>query len=179
MQVLGQEGRRRRFGQDDDGRELLGRARHAVTVGPQHLTGLLGGIEHHARQDLGSHGMQPVLEAGHDAEVAATPLQGPEEVGVLVRACTHELPFGGHHFACDEVVAAQPVLAHEPAEAATDREPSDAGMGHDASGRGATVSLRCGVDLAPEQPWLRMDGAPLPVDLDALHGREVDYDAAA
>ena len=101
VQVLGQEGRRRRLAQDDDGREFLGCARDALTVGPKHLAGLLGGIEHHARQDLGSHGMQAVLEAGDDAEVAATSLQRPEEVGVLVRACAHELPFGGHHFACE------------------------------------------------------------------------------
>ena len=111
MQVLGQEEGGGAFSQDDDGRQLLGCGRDAVAVGPKHLTGLLGGIQRHTGQDLGSHRVQAVLEAGHDAEVAAASLRRPEEVGVLVWACTHGLPFGGDHFAATRLSQLSPCFA--------------------------------------------------------------------
>ena len=50
----------------------------------------------------------------------------------------------------DEVVARQAVLALEPARAAAERQPGDAGRGDPAAGGGEAVRLRRAVDVGPD-----------------------------
>ncbi len=73
----------------------------------------------HREVELGAHGVraghvQLELELGHHAEVAATAAQPPEQLGVLVRRCTHDLATRGDQLERDHVVAGQPVLSREP-----------------------------------------------------------------
>ena len=57
---------------------------------------------------------------------------------------------GGDHFGGEQVVDREPVFAHEPADTTTNGESADAGVAHDAAGRGQAVDLRLVVDVAPQ-----------------------------
>jgi hypothetical protein len=70
------------------------------------------------------------------------------------------------------------VLAREPADAAAEREPGDAGVRDLAAGHGETVLLRRAVDVAPQRTCLRARRLPLGVDPDLAHAREVEDEAA-
>ena len=122
--------------------------------------------------------MQAIVEAGDDAEIAAAALQAPEQVGVLAVARDDDPAIGGHHLAGDEVVAGEAVGPLEPAAAAAERQPGDAGRRHAAAGHGEPVLLGRGIELAPGDAGLGAHRALDRVDLDLLHRREVDGEAA-
>jgi hypothetical protein len=67
------------------------------------------------RQRPRAHLVQPELEPGDDAEVAAAAAQAPVQVGML-------------HRAGDDVVAGHAALAGQPAHAAAQRQAADAGV---------------------------------------------------
>ena len=92
-----------------------------------------------AAADLGPERVQRQLERGDDAEAAAAAAQRPEQLGVLVLGGAHDPAVPGDELGGDEVVAGQPVLALEPARAAAEREPGDAGGGDAPAGRGEPV----------------------------------------
>ena len=123
---LGQERRGRRGGQVDERRQLVGQLAHPVAVEAQHLLGAVAREEDRAGQHHRADRVQPELERRRDAEVAAAAAQAPEQLGVLVLAGVHELAVGGDDVGADQVVAGQADLAHEPADAAAEREPGDA-----------------------------------------------------
>jgi hypothetical protein len=108
-------------------------------------------------------------EGRDDAEVAATPAQRPEQVGVLVEGRPDEAALGGDHVGGEQVVDGQPVLAHEPADATAQRDSTDTGVAHDAAGRGKAVGLRLVVDVAPEGATLHPGGAARGIDPHGPH----------
>jgi hypothetical protein len=122
--------------------------------------------------------VQVVLERGGDPEVAAAAAQAPEQLGVLVRARVHEAPVGGDDVGADQVVGGQAVLAHEPTDAAAEREAGDPRARHEPAGRRQPKGLGLVVELRPLQTRLGDCTAGLGIDADALHRREVDHDAA-
>ena len=122
--------------------------------------------------------MQPVLERGRDAEVAAAAAQAPEQLGVLVRAGVHELPVGGHDVSGDQVVAGQADLAHEPADAAAERVTGDPGARHQPAGHGEPEGLGCVIEVRPRAAGLGDGRATGRVDADGGHTGQVDHDAA-
>ena len=63
-------------------------------------------------------------ETGHDAEVAATAADRPEQIGFVPGIDDADLPVGGDNLGTEERVDGQPMLAHEIA---------DATAGHDAA----------------------------------------------
>src|SRR5262249_32128804 len=70
----------------------------------------------------------------------------------------------------------EPVLAHEPADTAAEREAADAGVADDASGGGQAVCLGLMVDVAPQGATLYVGRAAVRVDSDGAHRRQVDDD---
>ena len=72
--------------------------------------------------------MQPEVESRDDAEVAAAAAQRPEQLVV----CLDHLAGRSDDLRPDEVVAGQAVLGRQVPDAATEREPSDAGRADDA-----------------------------------------------
>lgn len=76
-----------------------------------------------------------------------------------------------------QVVDRKAVLAHEPADAASEGESGDPRVTYDAAGGRETVSLRLVVDVAPQSTTLYADGAPRGVDPHGPHFREVDNDS--
>ena len=121
--------------------------------------------------------VRQVLERGHHAEVAASSAQGPEEVGVLVRARAQVAPVGGDELARDEVVDRHAVCAALVGVPAGEREAGDTRLRDHPAGNREAEGLRLAVDVGPRTATLRPDGAPLRIDPDAAHEREVDHDA--
>src|SRR5262245_35472039 len=68
------------------------------------------------------------------------------------------------------------MLAHQPADAAAEREPADSGVAHDSTGGSQTVRLRLVVDVAPQRTTLHPGPAASGIDPHAAHCREVDDD---
>ncbi len=75
----------------------------------------------HDRVDL----VQPELEAGRDAEVAAAAADRPEEVRVRLGVDAQELAVGGHDVGGQQVVDREAVLADQVPDAAAQRDPPD------------------------------------------------------
>ena len=82
--------RRRRRGQESDGTaDLLRRARHVVAVKADHLARLPAWPQQQPRGQERADRVQPELELGHDAEVAAAAAQAPEQIRILGLARGH------------------------------------------------------------------------------------------
>jgi hypothetical protein len=111
-----------------------------------------------------------------DTEVATATAQRPEQVRVTVGRCPDDVACGRDDLGFDEVVDGEPVLAHEPADAAAQTDTADTGVAHDATRRGQTVALGLAVDVAPQGTALDPGCAGDWIDGDGAHQREVDHD---
>ena len=120
--------------------------------------------------------VQPELELGHDAEVAAAAAQAPEQLRVAGLVDTQPLALGRDQLVRRDVVARQPEPAREPAHPAAERQPADAGVGHVAGGRGQSMLHRGAVERAEERPALHPRAAALGIDTDAAHRGQVDLE---
>jgi hypothetical protein len=121
------------------------------------------------------HGVQAVFERGDDPEVPAAAAHTPEQVGVDTLARGQELAVGRDEIDREQVVDGCPVLAHQPADAAAERQAGDSGVGHDPADGRQPEELRLSVELAPQDTGLRARSPRLRVDRDALHRRKVDH----
>src|SRR5262245_58417487 len=70
------------------------------------------------------------------------------------------------------------MLAHQPAQTATEREAGDSGIGDCASRRRKSERLGFAVEFAPEHTAFGTRRSLLRVHADALHRRHVDYEAS-
>jgi hypothetical protein len=68
------------------------------------------------------------LEARDDTEVPASATQRPEQVRVLSGGGAHLLSVGQDDVGRMQRVDSEPVTAHQPAHAAAERQPADAGV---------------------------------------------------
>ena len=120
--------------------------------------------------------VQPELELGHDAEVAAAAAQAPEQLGLAGIVDADPLARGRDQLERLHVVARQPVLAGEPAHAAAERQPADAGVGHVARGRRQPVLHRRAIERPEQRAALHPGATALRVHADAAHRRQVDHE---
>ena len=127
---------------------------------------------------LAGHRVQPELELGDDAEVAAAAAEPPEQVRVLGLVDMQPAAVGGDQLERLHVVAREPEPAREPAHATAERQPADAGVGDVARGRGQPVLHRGAIERAEQRPALHPRTPALGIDADAAHRREVDHQAA-
>src|ERR1035438_5194623 len=97
---------------------------HEIAVKPQHLTRVGKRVENHTRNH-GTNGVYTVGYRGNHTKVAASPLQGPKQVGMLARTCADQLTTGDHHIVGQRVVADQPAPAHQPSYAAAKSQSGD------------------------------------------------------
>jgi hypothetical protein len=178
MEALVDTRQRRDRAEPDDVPELVRCVAEEPAVEAQDVAGVLGRPEHRSGHDGGADRVQGEPERADDAEVPASASQGPEQVGVIAGRRPHDLALGGHHFGLDEIVDGEPVLAHEPADAATQAEPADAGVAHDAARGRQPVRLCLVVDVSPQGTALDERRALDRLDRDGAHGRQVDHDPA-
>ena len=129
---------------------------------------------HEEAAEHGRDRVRPEGEAGDDPEVAAAAPERPEEVRVLVGAGADDAAVGGDELEAADVVAGEPVLAHEPADAAAERQPGDAGLRDDADRHREAVEMGLPVDVAKGGAALHPHGGGLGVDDHAAHVGEVD-----
>ena len=149
---------------------LVRRAGRVVAVQPDgspHVVAL-GVVEHEDELHLRPDRMQPVLERGDDAEIAAAAAQAPQQLGVLRSLDTDHLARRGYQLGADQVVAGQAVLAAQVAEAAAERQAGDAGIREHTARRGQPVHLRRRVQLAPGRAAAGACYAVDRVDLDGV-----------
>jgi hypothetical protein len=119
--------------------------------------------------------MQPELELGDHAEVAAAAAQRPVQVGMRMPAGPDHVARGRHHLERDDVVAGQPVLPGEPAHPAAERQATDAGVRDVARRGGQAVLLRRAVERAEQRAALHPGPLSHRVDPYRAHRAEVDH----
>ena len=156
--------------------DLVGRGGRPLAEHLQQVAVGVGRVEDRPGVDQRADRMELELELRHDAEVAASAAQPPEQVGVLGLARVDEPAVGGDDVGADEVVAGEAVLAHQPADAAAEREAADAGRRDETARRREAVRLGLVVDVGPDRT--AADGRPARIGIDAhaVHRREVDHD---
>ena len=173
--LLGHEWHRRAGHDVGDGRQLVGR-RLGRRDEPGDGLGRRGQDQHPAVR-LG-HVVEPVLEARHDPEVAAAAADRPEQVRMVLGVDQQALAVGGHHLGRQHVVDRQPELAHEVADAATERDPADPDRPRVAEPDRQAVRRERPGHLRGGQPGLGPRRPALDVDVEALEVGEVEDDAA-
>lgn len=87
-----------------------------------------------------------------------------------------QLAISGHHIGGKERVDGEAVLADEISDPAPERDAADPDRARVAEPDGKAVRTDCVGELAGREARLCPDRAPLDVDLDALHLREVQHD---
>jgi hypothetical protein len=93
-------------------------------------------------------------------------------------AAGQESAVGGDDIHRDQIVDGEATLAHQPAQAASEREARNTRRRNLAPGRGQAKGLRLVVELSPGQAGLGLHRASRGVDADALHRRQVDHQTA-
>ena len=116
-------------------------------------------------------------EARHDAEVAAAPAHGPEQVGMLALAGRHEAAVGKHHVDFEQVVDRQAVLAREVAGAAAERQPGHAGAPDDTERHREAERVGGMVYVGRRATRVHPHRLRLRIHAHALHQRQVDHQA--
>ena len=136
-------------------RQLLGRARRDRHEAAQDVPGRRH--EQRAAEDLADR-VELELEAGDDAEVAAAAAHRPEQVRVRVLAGGDLAAVGRDDLDRHERIDGQAVLAHQPADPATERQAGDADRARVAErrrepvgGRGVRVLARRSGRAAPRR----------------------------
>src|SRR5205085_1579815 len=86
-------------------------------------------------------------------------------------------PVGGHDVGREQVVADQPVLAHEPTDSAPEGQAADACRGDEPAGRGQAEELRLPIEVREGAAALRARRPAGRIDAHAAHAGEVDDEA--
>src|SRR6266542_1654030 len=120
--------------------------------------------------------MQAVLEAGGDTEVAPAAADRPEQIRMVLSVGPQEPAVGGDDVGGQQVVDREPVFANEVADAAAQGQPSDPDRAGVAEADRQTVRPESARDLAGGQAALGPGDAPVGIDFQRLHQREVEHD---
>ena len=169
-----ERGRRERHDDRDRG-QLLGRARGDRDEAPEDVGGRR---QHECATEHHPDRVELELEARHDPEVAATAADRPEEVLVLVRIGGQQPAVGGHDLDRLEGIDRQTELPNEEADTAAERQPGDADRPGVPEGRCETMGSGGFRVLPGRHAGLDPRGLPLGVDVESLHVREIEHDAA-
>ena len=173
--LLGHEGQRRREHHVGDRAQLV-RGRLGLRDEAGDHVGRRGEDEQAADDRVDR--VEPVLQARDDAEVATAAAQRPEQLRLGLRVDAAQPPVGGDDLRREQVVDRQPVLAHEEADAAGERDAADADGAGVAEARREPVLARCDGERAGGEARARPGRAPGGVQLERAQRREVDHDAA-
>src|SRR5690606_10355540 len=111
---------------------------------------------------------------GGHPEVAASAVQSPEQLGVLVLVRDDPAAVRQHQLDLGQVVADQAVLALHPAGSSAQRQSGYAGGGHPSSGGGKPVGLGGGVHVPPDRSSPHPHGLAVRVHHDGVDPPHVD-----
>ena len=93
---------------------------------------------------------------------------------MLVVGGANQPTVGGDELGGEQVVAREPMHALEPAGAAAEREPRDAGGGDATAGRREPVRLRRAVHRPPGGAAADARDPPFGIDVDVVHAANVE-----
>ncbi len=105
------------------------------------------------------------------------PRSAPEQVWIVGGVGLANCSVRGDDIGRDQVVDCEPMLAHQPAQTATERETGDSGVGDCASRCRKSEHLGFAVQFAPENTAFSPYRSALRVYADALHWRHVNDEA--
>jgi hypothetical protein len=118
--------------------------------------------------------VEPEHELGHDAEIAATAAERPQQVRVTALTRLNGRAVRRHDGRTDEVVARQPARPHQEADPAGQRQSADPGVDERATRNVEPVRDGRAVDVLPQRSTLRECEPALRVDRHAPHPAQVD-----
>jgi hypothetical protein len=176
VHVSGQEWEGRRLAQYHPNRELVRRGHRDLAVPGEESPGPAEWMDDQSRHKFGSDWVQFELEQCHYTEIAAATAYGPEEVGVLRRACVEKFAIGSNHIGGVQIVGGEPKFTTEPAEATAKGESGYTGGRVDPKRRGKAKRLRLLVELAERHSWLYARAALFRVNMDGPHRRQIDQE---
>ena len=156
----------------------VGRVGHQRPCRLEGRARLLPRVDEHPAEHGRPDAVRAELESRDHAELAAAPAQRPEEVRVLVRRCPHDLAIGEDDLGGEQRIDRQAVVAHEPPDAAAERQPADAGVRDLPPGHREPVLLAHSVELAQQRTASDPHDGASRIDLDAVQGPQVDAQRA-
>src|SRR6266487_2993424 len=159
------------------GGQVIGSRAGILPVEAQYLSRMFHRVHDLARQYLADR-MQLELEGSDDPEIATSTAHAPEQVGVLAGTGSEHPSIGRDEVHRQQIINGQAVLAHEPAQAAAQRQARQASSAYGAGGRGESIGLRCLHKLTQGETCLNPGRFLLWIDADAFHAREIDDHAA-
>src|SRR4051794_24040450 len=162
------------FGDPEDERECVGRARGEVPKDVPDLVHPFRRVGQDAPVQVGSERLEPELERCRDPEVPAGAAEAPEELRLIRLRRPNESAVGGDELDGCEVVDREAEMPLQSTDAATEREARDAGVADDADRADQAMFLRSDVELAKERTPVGSREATRRIDLDATHVRQVD-----
>ena len=174
LKLLGERLHRGHVHDEGVGRQLVGRVLREVAIEAEDFPGIFDSVEGLADEDLRTDLVKAELERGDDAEVPATPSQRPEQIHILLRAGSNELPRGGDDVGGEEIVGCEPETPCQIADPTPEGQAADTRFRHD-TGWSRQPERLCGrVDVAQAGAPLYCRGPALRIHGDVAHGREID-----
>ena len=157
LEILGDDGQRRREPQVAHDADLVRRVCCEVTQHTQHLRRDVHWPDEQAGEDLRTERVEREFERRDDPEVSATTAKTPEQVGIFVGAGDEKVAVGGDDVARREAVDRQAELAHEVPDPATECQSGNPGVADDPSCRGEPERLALTIEVLVETAALRND----------------------
>ena len=117
-------------------------------------------------------------ERRDDAEVAAAPAQGPEEIRLSLGVGLHDRAVGQDDCRRDEIVDREPQCPRQMSNASAEGEPTDARGADDSDGNAQPVLMRGVEHVLEQRPASDPRQLRRRVDLDRVHLREIDHQPA-
>jgi hypothetical protein len=151
------------------GPDGIGPGQDELAVALGQLLRPLDRMHDHAVRDRAIERMEPELERGHDPEVRAGAADAPEELRMLVLAGADQVAVGRDQLDGEEVVDRQPEPTLQPAHAAAEGQPPDAGVRDHADRADEAVLLCRVVELGQQRAATDTRGARSRLDLGAAH----------
>jgi hypothetical protein len=145
-----------------------------VRVRAQQCARLREGKNQEPAVHLRGDGVQLKFERRHDAEVAATAAQRPQQIWILAGARRDEAAVRTDHVGCDQTVARQAEAASKAAEAAAEGKAADTRLRDSAHRSCQAECLRRAIELTENDTGLYERGARLWVYTNVVHRREID-----
>ena len=122
--------------------------------------------------------MRVELKCRDDAKIPVTPAKPPEQVRVHIRAGAHGTAINAGQLCRAQIINAQPALARQVAEPATERQARNARGRDKAARRRQTMRLRLPVEIADERTRFDTRSPSRRVNLNRVHPQKVQHQAA-
>src|SRR5579875_501519 len=141
--------RRRRYDQEgEEAIEVIWRLRDEFAIPPHHLRRLLDVPQHWASID-GMDRIRLEHKLGDDAEVAAAPTQGPEQIGIFLFAGMDKATVSQHNIGAEQVVYGESIFAGQVPKTASQGESANPSCRNNAAGNGQAKSVGGVVNITP------------------------------